>query len=239
MGGSVLNTPRLIKAAVRDRLKAWPAFDGFPIFTDFEQNLPGKVDAAMEADNAGGGKVGAYALVTIPNTSDNLPNVILGPNQHALVVVFTENLFVNLSDRGWGITGDDFLTDAKDLLKSTQLDGIAWLHSPQRVYSPGSDNPMQGYRISRLVLLADDRTVGGVTTKVVKPEITFSGGFATITCATDGATIFYSIDSTIYPSAKAGAVQYVGPITSMDGMTVTACAYLVGSIPSDVARKTQ
>ena len=233
-----MNTSRRIKTAIVDRLKAWPAFSGIPIYTDFEENLPGKIDAAMKEAEEATEKRGAFCVVTVPTTKDFLPNVQLGPNQHFLAVFFYEELYLNLSANGFGITGDDFLTNAKDLLKTVMIEGLCWIHSPQKVYSPAAFDPLVGRRISQLVLLADERNTDSPSEKVTKPEIVINAGVATITGAV-GASVYYSLSDAIdVPTALNGGVLYGAPVSITTGQTIKACAYISGQIPSDVASKT-
>ena len=67
------------------------------------------------------------------------------------------------------------------------------------------------------------------------PDITLDGAVATITCATEGATIHYTLDKT--DPVEASDV-YTAGVTLTDGQTIKAKAFLTGHKPSEVASKT-
>lgn len=67
--------------------------------------------------------------------------------------------------------------------------------------------------------------------KVATPQITLSESLVTLTCATEGAQIFFTIDGTL-PGLNASI--YTAPL-DVDGVTVRAIARLCGMAASDVA----
>lgn len=73
---------------------------------------------------------------------------------------------------------------------------------------------------------------GKSSSKCRTPVITISGGKATITCGTDGATIMYGFSSTAMNST------YSAPVTMTDGQTIYAYATKDGLEDSGVASKT-
>ena len=81
-------------------------------------------------------------------------------------------------------------------------------------------------------------TGGVVMEQVATPEIDPAGGELeanteiTITCATEGATIYYTTDGTT-PSAE--ATEYTGAITFTEAMTLKAIAVKEGMLDSEVA----
>jgi hypothetical protein len=234
-----VNTVRLIKEAVRDRLKSWPPFAGIPIFTDHTENLRGEVDAALDKNRKDGVKGGAYGIICIPSTRDMLPNVTLGPNRHALVVQFQEELYDNLGPNGFGVTGDDFCTDAKELLKAFAVADLCYIHSPERVYSMTPPDPLNSLRTSTLSLVADDRSASGAGFPlgiVATPAAVLDSGSAALTCGTDGSSIYYSLDGT-YPSAAHGATLFTGSFTVTNGQALRACAYKTNFVPSNVLQQ--
>ncbi len=67
------------------------------------------------------------------------------------------------------------------------------------------------------------------------PAITLDGAVATITCATEGATIRYTLNGT--DPVEASEI-YSDVVTLTDGQTIKAKAFLTGHKPSEVASKT-
>lgn len=68
------------------------------------------------------------------------------------------------------------------------------------------------------------------------PVITLDGAVATITCATDGATIHYTVGESPADPTESDAV-YSSPVTLTDGQTIKARAVKDGMKPSAVAVK--
>ncbi len=68
------------------------------------------------------------------------------------------------------------------------------------------------------------------------PVITLDGAVATITCATDGATIHYTVGESPAGPTESDAV-YSSPVTLTDGQTIKARAVKDGMKPSAVAVK--
>lgn len=65
------------------------------------------------------------------------------------------------------------------------------------------------------------------------PVISISdAGIATITCATDGATIYYTLNDSDPTDAS---TPYTGAVTMTDGQTIKAIAYKAGMKPSAIA----
>lgn len=64
-----------------------------------------------------------------------------------------------------------------------------------------------------------------------KPVITLEGAVASITCSTEGAKIYYTLDGTDPTDASQ---LYKEPVTLTDGQTIKAIAYCTGLAPSAV-----
>lgn len=67
------------------------------------------------------------------------------------------------------------------------------------------------------------------------PVITLDGAVASITCATEGATIHYTLDG---KDPVETSDVYTAAVTLTDGQTIKAKAFLTGHKPSEVASKT-
>lgn len=68
------------------------------------------------------------------------------------------------------------------------------------------------------------------------PSIVLDGATATITCATDGATIYYTVgESPADPTAD--DAEYTSPVTLTDGQTIKAIAIKDGMLNSSVSSK--
>ncbi|MDE6278353.1 MAG: chitobiase/beta-hexosaminidase C-terminal domain-containing protein, partial [Paramuribaculum sp.] len=97
--------------------------------------------------------------------------------------------------------------------------------------------------IESITIFYDDThgTVDPVLETVATPVISPAGGLVTagtaveISCDTQGATIFYTVDGTL-PSS--GSFVYEGPITVSNDMQIKAFAAKDGMTPSEVASAT-
>lgn len=69
------------------------------------------------------------------------------------------------------------------------------------------------------------------TTTCAAPVITLDGAVASITCSTEGAKIYYTLDGTDPTNASQ---LYKEPVTLTDGQTIKAIAYCTGLAPSAV-----
>lgn len=67
------------------------------------------------------------------------------------------------------------------------------------------------------------------------PKITLNGAEASITCATEGATIHYTLDKT---DPTENSTIYTNSVSLNEGQTIKAKAFLTGHKPSEVASKT-
>ena len=86
-------------------------------------------------------------------------------------------------------------------------------------------------------LLLYAATINAVATPIISPSggDVASGTQVTITCATSGATIYYTTDGS---DPDATDTEYTGPITINTGMTIKAIAIKDGLTDSAVASET-
>ena len=69
--------------------------------------------------------------------------------------------------------------------------------------------------------------------KVATPDVSLSGATLTLTCATAGATIYYTTDGSYPGSANPTSIEYTTPFTVADGDVIRAGAVKTDFIPSD------
>lgn len=121
---------------------------------------------------------------------------------------------------------------------SYRLDGVPFsLLADSTTYTRGTDIVLQeGDQLITLASMGNKITRSSNSyIKVVTPEINISNGVMTITCATDNATIYYTVDGSA-PTRQ--STEYTGSVNVQEGTTVKAMAVLIGRVNSDVATET-
>ena len=92
-----------------------------------------------------------------------------------------------------------------------------------------------------LVYQCHVRTSGGlrnVPPKLASPGCTQQNGLLTMSCATAGAAIFYTLDGSLPLPRNPMAFLYTAPVTSVPGATLKARAFLAGYLNSEIAMAT-
>jgi len=72
---------------------------------------------------------------------------------------------------------------------------------------------------------------------VERVGLSVSGNTVTLSCGTEGAAIYYTLDETFPFAGNNEATLYSGPFSVEDTRTVRAVAYKDGLLPSDVAER--
>ena len=104
------------------------------------------------------------------------------------------------------------------------------LHMADKPWSP-VDDTAEGV-VSYMVHFETHTAFGG-RSSVATPDVSLSGTTLTLTCATAGATIYYTTDGTYPGSANPTSIEYTTPFTVADGAVLRAGAVKADFIPSD------
>lgn len=214
-------------------LEAEPYFDDIPIFLQDDKDIEAGIDRALGPLKGKGGKTGACIMVVTAKAGPK-NDAEFGPVwevSHVLRVL--ESPVVNR-----GSSGTTKIPTAIAEMISATLHTVtpASAVSPLMVEAPGitpADDPRYpGVDIAFTTSGVLSATLSAAAT----PEIEAAGGELTITCATTGAALFYTVDGK-KPSPRNGTL-YTAPFTPAGGVTVKVRAWLAGYLPSAVTEHT-
>ena len=221
-----------LQADVKAILAAVPALAAVAVLGDDEGDIESDVLKNLGPLNAGEtDKRGLCAVVLAPECQDAEPGSP-GPLMRARIdIQFIENVTIN---RGSGGTGLKCGKAAACALNALQHQVLGWtaLHCGEKPIVPVKIG-RKGI-ISRMVSMYTAANLPPNSSKcaAVVPQTT--GNALELSCATQGAAIWYTTDGS-YPSpANTAAILYEGPILGLDsGTTVRAAAYATALNPGD------
>jgi hypothetical protein len=91
---------------------------------------------------------------------------------------------------------------------------------------------------TRLVKFTTSGQNSAVGTYAATPVISETSGVVTLTCATAGAAVFYTLDGKNPMPRGSTAVLYTAPFTPGSGLTLKARSFLAGYLNSQTAQQT-
>ncbi len=237
-------TPSLLEITQTDlagRLSVDPFFAGIPVFVvrpreqESFTTIQTKIDQMIGGLTSYNGKSGAAVYVLMP-TGDAADINVPGPRLNFAFVVRVQELpIINMGPKGTQKSAEEIA-----------LKVLSLLHH----FNPGKGNVIVAAADALTPSSAADPKItidvkfiqtSGVQpeVKVVTPQLTSApavspavGVDVTITCATDGASLFYSIDGS-YPS-----LPYTAPVNVAASAIVRAVASKSGLQQSDIRQLT-
>ena len=221
-----------IQQQCADRLQSDPLFANVPVLTERIKDIQSEIARALGPMNEQGGKTGLVAILLTPTANVNFENVF-GPffDEVHIVVRVLENVPVNQdTSTGTNVAAADAAEKICSLLHHFQPDsanGPITAHKPS--IALGNDPSYLSYD-------CHFKTSGGLATvppQAATPVIAESSGTITLTCATAGAAIFYTLDGS-NPMPRNGTL-YTAPFTPGAGLTLNVRAFLAGYLTSNTA----
>jgi len=224
-----------IQQQCADRLQSDPLFADVPVLTERIADIDSEIARALGPLNEQGGKNGLVAIVLTPTANVNFENVF-GPffDDIHVVVRVIENVPVNQdTTNGTNVAAADAAEKICSLLHHFQPDSA---NGPMTAQKPsialGNDPRNLSYD-------CHFKASGGLTSvppQAAMPGIAPSSGVFTLSCATAGAAIFYTLDGS-NPMPRNGTL-YTAPFTPGTGLTLNARAFLAGYLTSETATAT-
>jgi len=221
-----------IQQQCADRIQSDPLFATIPVLTERIKDIESEIDRALGPLNQADGKTGIVAIVLTPTANANFDNVF-GPffDDIRIVVRVIENVPINQDPN----TGTNVAAaEAAEKI-------CALLH---HFYPDAANGPVVAQKPS--IALGNDpnnlsydcrfKTAGGlaiVLPQAAMPVIANNSGAITITCATAGAAIFYTLDGS--NASPRNGTLYTGTFTPSTGLTLKARAWLAGYLASETA----
>jgi hypothetical protein len=227
---------------VAARLQAAGIFANVPVFVFRPRaamtaaQIQSTIDAALGALTVQNGQAGLCATVLMPHLNTQRQE-LPGPYLHLQCVVrMQENVMVNMGAAGTQIPCEDAAIAVAQLLHLWTPGGTAGIvrAAPETI----SPNLTFTGRVTYDVLLESELDLLCLA-RTQQPFLSLSEGTVQITCAEEGAAIYYTLDGTApwagngsYPST---ATLYAEPFTAAAGTLVRAAAFADDALGSDIA----
>ncbi len=192
-----------------------------------ENRLPDKTLAAevlvYTSPRVPGGRKGCGVIVEPPTFTNDTPTSAGQIGTLLVDCLILEDRMINEAL----VTGTrkraDFVAQAiHDALHLLQIDGVGQLRSARNAITPAPDwEPLEAFHARLEILTARNQTQrSGYVTITVEDDL------CTLTCATDGAEIRYTVDGS-YPSPlNPASLTYSSPFEVSAGMEIRAASYL-------------
>jgi hypothetical protein len=230
-----MNSFVTLQTDATDKLLSEPRLASINIFSQRKALIDGIADEATVWFAERNGRSGCGIMVEMPTIDVPAPNVP-GPeymlNLTCLVVEQPDN---NMSPMtGTLKSAEEVAQMVLETFHAWLVPGIGALYAGDNAITPetGIDGVV-AYRVRMSV--RQQRTQ---TSKVATPGIAAEGTTITLSCATTGATIYYTTDESFPGSGNDAAIEYVAPFEAVDGQVIRAAGYLADYIGSDVLKAT-
>lgn len=182
-----------------------------------------------------GGKGGAAVLFLMPAADADKPNVSGPQLKLTYTIRVQEDPIANFGPHGTRKTAEEIALHVLQLFHLVRLNGGNCLSADPDALTPIEPTRetaglvTYNVRLTQLAPLAPPR-------QVAMPLIAVAEGLVTLTCATGGARIFYTVDGS-YPSAvNPAATLYAAPFAAPTSALLRAAAEVAGSPQSDIAQ---
>lgn len=222
-----------LQADAAARLTSEPFFGDVVILEEDKGIIESDVETALGVFNQESGKkIGAVVIARQPTIADTQSEAP-GPEVKARLIFDVVTMpVINMSELGTQKRADVIAMRILNLLHRyfsghTQCTLMAGANPVVGMSDLPEGNV--GYRVTLETTFALD-----YADKVGTPNLAFNNaGEAVLTCATSGATIYYTTDGS-YPGAEnAEATEYTAPIEVTGRMTIRAGAVKADILPSD------
>ena len=221
-----------IQQQCADRILADPMFAPVTVLTERIADIDSEIARALGPLNGGTGKTGLVVVIRTPLATVHFENVF-GPFFDDIKVIarVIENVTVNQDPTtGTNVAAADAVERICGLLHHFQPDSA---NGPITAHRPSITlNKDPGH----LSYDCHFKTCGGLSSvppQAATPVILENSGTITLSCATAGAAMFYTLDAS-NPSPRNGSF-YTGPFTPGTGLTLKVRAWLAGYLASETA----
>lgn len=217
------------------RLEADEYFSDIPVIIAEDGNVEAELARKTAQLKSKGGKRGVAVIVLPTLADDEHPNIEFGPLTYYPAFQVVENVGLNRDANG---TKKPARRVARRIVKVVKSAGMSLLVADLRPDRPCIESTeVDGLKVVQVNFRCLE-VVENQETKVDAPKFTgdTANGTLSITCPTEGATIFYTLDWSYPRPSNDQALEFVQPIQiPATGMLIRACAYKAGSIASWVA----
>lgn len=225
------------KNEIAEVLQADSYFEDIPVFTERVANIESRVEAALGTVTRKGGKCGLCCMV-LQSEGDNESLEVPGGNLRVAVTIRTmERVIVNTGKSGTGKAAEEVAIRMIAVLHQyASVNGFCGISTRNPAYAPASgiDGMYDLAYENQFELLIDQGEFERVATPVIMPTGGALPRTVIITCATPGASIYYTLDGTHPRVGNAGAQLYANPFLVETPKQVRARAYKSGLVGSNL-----
>lgn len=228
-----------IKADNAGRLLAAVYLADIAIITVDQGMTEAEIQKKLQTVAGRSGKVGVCILVQRPIAVPESDNTA-GRSQIIQAFTVIEHPTINASSQGTGKRAEEVAAEVYDLFQNaaSSIPGQVWSG-----YAGGAIVPDEGFQglnawEVRMQMFAGLRRVERAGTPLIDPDEGAAPQLVTITGATAGASIYYTLDGSYPSSANAAATLYAGPINVAAAATLRASAEAAGYQQSNVSEAT-
>lgn len=217
------------------RLLADAYFADIKVLLEAKGDVEPDVIQALSIFNDRGGKIGACVVVLMPTLTNDAPD---SPGPRSLVrmsVQVIDQPVVNLATGGTGKSASQIAERVRQILHLFATGrGATYTFAGQDPVPV--DQGKNSYNVSFTRLCADcpPRKVAAVAISLSSPSVPST---ATLSTATAGAVIRYTLDGSYPGSANAAALVYSTPVLVSTAATLRAAAELTDYQASDISAK--
>lgn len=215
------------------RLNADEWFVDVNVLTERKADILAAIEKSIGPMKAKGGKSGTCVVVMSPVASDEAGDIPLACLQPIMTVRVLENPLINNSGVG---TKKEALSTAKRvvmLFKHFSIQGVCTALIPDKPTIVPVADPVASVAYEVRFKTRDDSPDSAP--KVAGVKIVNASGEVTLTCATEGAAIYYTTDESYPWSGNDEATLYSAPFSVTTPLTVRAGAYKAGSFASNIS----
>lgn len=197
-------------------------------------DIEADIEQALAILNERGGKIGACVVVLKPELVPESPDSPGPVSVLKLTMQVIDQPLFNDGDTGTGLS-------ASQISEHIRKDGHHFSTGRGNVYAFAGQVPVpvdpgkNSYAVS-FTRRAADCPPRQVATPAIAQDSVTAPAVITLTCATPGAAVYYTVDGSSPFSANAAATLYTVPFNLPAAATVRAAGSLAGYRPSNVAQ---
>lgn len=222
------------------RLNADAYFANITVIHERQGDIDNRISRALKTLTTKDSKIGVAVVVASVKAGTTMPDA---PGPHfdrcELEITTFEDVLFNASASGTGKAAVDIAVRVAQLLHHYLAGGLGQtlIAGAETIVPLGLVNP-DGNTIAYKTLM-DVAADCQVLDKCATPGISPAGGAVpqtvTLTCATAGASIYYTLDDSYPWSGNSAATLYAAPFSVAAAATLRAVAHLTDYVASDAA----
>jgi hypothetical protein len=240
MSYSALDVIDRLPYELQARLEADEFFADIPVIVADKGNVKAELERKQAAITEKAGRRGVAVIVLQIVAEDDYPEVNFGPLKLRPAFQVVEHVELNNDERGTKKSARRVTRRIHQVIKPLALYGIVTqFKADSPAIEPVSVSDLGDQVVAMQANFVTYEFDAEQLSQVATPEFSAVAQTLVMTSATEGASIWYSVDDSFPAPNKPGSIEYTVPIAIPEaGFTVRAAAYKAGSIASEVMRGT-